>query len=228
MRLSAGAPFGALGPEQVQGFAGPSGDTQSWSWYTSPASGIVWTQGKGATLGLKVLKSGHASSAPAATAQIAGVYDHSYLVYVAAKNVADFGTTGFTAKAAKGRKVTVKLTLTNHGPADLTDFSGGGEATPGLMVTPPPGTTVVGSSHGCAPFDSSKPQGPYFCQAGAFGQASGTTETFSLTLRVDKVIAGATGSVRVRYWPNVPPGQNAYSVWYDPNARNNSASIRLN
>lgn len=214
--------------EEMQGDVGPWGDSQAWSWITAPSSGYVWTQGKGAVLHLKVLKAGRTTSAPFGTAQLANTYDHAFIAGVTAKNTADFGTTGFSAKATVGQKVAVRLTLTNHGPANLADFSGGGEATPGLLVTPPPGTTVVGASSSCALFDPAQPQQGYYCGGSAFGQASGTTETFSLTLRVDKVIAGATGSVRVRYWPNVPPGKNPYSAWYDPDTRNNSAPIRLN
>ncbi|WP_042366214.1 hypothetical protein [Streptacidiphilus neutrinimicus] len=214
--------------EQMQGVVGPRGDSATWDWITTPGSGYVWTQGKGAVLGLKVVKPGRATSAPAGTAQLANTYDHSFITGVTARNTADFGTTGFSAKAARGGRVTVKLTLTNHGPADLADYSGGGEATPGLMITPPPGTTVVGTSASCAPYDSAKPQQGYYCGGSAYGQQSGTRLTFTLTLRVDTYVAGATGTVRVRYWPNVPNGQNPYRVWYDPDPRNDTAAIRIN
>ncbi|MEY9874059.1 hypothetical protein ABH931_003553 [Streptacidiphilus sp. MAP12-33] len=211
--------------EQTQGDVGPWGDTQAWSWITAPGSGYVWTQGKGAVLGLKVLKPGRATSAPYGTAQLADTYDHDFIAGVTAKNTADFGTTGFSAKATAGQQVTAKLTLANHGPADLWSGGNGG---PGLMITPPPGTTVVATSATCSLFDPAKPQEGYFCAGSAFGQGSGTTSTFTLTLRVDQVIAGATGSVRVRYQQYARPGQNPYSAWYDTDTRNDSASIRLN
>ncbi|MEZ0068831.1 hypothetical protein ABIA32_004872 [Streptacidiphilus sp. MAP12-20] len=215
--------------DELQADSAPWGDSYAWGWATQPIPGYSWKQGKGVTLGLKVLRPGRASSAPAGTAELWTENQGSGMAMLGAKNTADFGTTGSSAKAAQGKTVTMTFTLSNHGSADLYDGSGG-EGTPGLMVTPPPGTTVVGSSASCGPWGSPDPSvtahGPYYCWGGSFAIWSGTTYSFKLTLRVDKVVPGATGTVRVRFSPM--DVKDPYSASFDPNPKNNAALLHLN
>ena len=206
--------------------AAPAGDTARLSWITAPRTGETWRQGTGTAVGLKTLVAGKKTTAPAGTVQLDNENQGYGIADVTAVNHADFGVTGATATAAAGTQVTMGFTLFNHGPATLFDRSGG-EATPIVVVTPPPGTTVVGHTGNCSPRDSDDPaqvaHGPYYCDAASYLIPSGSSYPFSLTLNVDTVTPAAKGSVVLAYGNNadqVPP--------YDSNPADNSAVLQLN
>ena len=191
--------------------------------------GHTWKQGTGAKLGLKVLAAGVPSTAPAGTAMLLAADGDSanyQVASISARNTDDFGVTGATAKAAKGQTVKFTFSLVDHGPATLYDHSGG-EGSPGVLVTPPPGTTIIGSSANCQPSRSFDPtvtaHGPYLCSAGAYF-VKGEVNTFTLTVRVNTVIAGAKGSVKIQWGEGIgnrrPP--------YDTDPRDDSAFLSLN
>jgi hypothetical protein len=109
--------------------------------------------------------------------------------------------------------------MANRGPATVYDRSGGGF---GLKVTLPPGTTVTGASDHCNPAVWGDPQsaahGPYACNIGYLVPA-GATYDFTITVRVDQVIAGAQGTAAVD-WP--------YGYAFDPDPGDDSAPLALN
>ncbi|RAG84851.1 hypothetical protein DN069_14705 [Streptacidiphilus pinicola] len=192
-----------------------------------PWKGHVWQRGTGPVLGLKVVAVGRASGVPAGSVPVQlGTEQHSEdIVSLSARNTDDFGVTGSSATAAAGKTVTMDFTLVSHGPGTLYDISGG-EGIPGVEVTPPPGTTIVGSSARCQPSVSFDPgvaaHGPYNCSPDLLIWA-GTVYRLSLTLRVDQVVPHATGKVRI-VWGPVPGWRQPY----DPNPADDSALLQLN
>ncbi len=187
--------------------------------------GRTWTQGTGHKLHLRVLDAGQASTAPAGTVSLPFTDDGSDLRITAlqAANTADFSVSGATAQAAQGATAQLDFGMTNNGPATLFDRSG---TDFGVMVTPPPGTTVVGSSANCQPATADDPQvtahGPYSC-SDTFLEPAGHSAAFSLTVRVDQVIAGAQGSVAMAWSPD-----GSYRPPYDTDAADDSAALTLN
>ena len=191
----------------------------------SELAGRTWTRGTGTTLGLDVLDPGQPSTAPAGKVSLPFADDNSdyRITALQADNTADFSVSGATVQAAQGDTVPLDVSLTNNGPATLFDRSG----TPfGALVTLPPGTTVVGSSANCRPDNDSDPQvvahGPYDC-VDSYLEPAGHTADFSVTVRVDQVIAGAQGSVAV-LWGVDGGGRPPY----DPDTADDSATLALN
>lgn len=210
----------------LDGMVDPLGYTGDNYWLLP---GHTWKQGTGAKLGLKVLAAGVHSTAPAGTTMLLSADGEStnyQIASVSARNTDDFGVTGATAKGAKGKTVKFTFSLVDHGPATLYDRSGGGDS-PAVLVTPPPGTTIIGSSAACQPSVSFDPtvtaHGPYLCSAG-ISFVKGEVNTFTLTVRVNTVIAGAKGSVKIQWGEGIgnwrPP--------YDTDPRDDSAVLNLN
>ncbi|MEZ0096418.1 hypothetical protein, partial [Streptacidiphilus sp. EB129] len=104
-------------------------------------TGGGWHRGTDPALGLKRLVAGKPSTVPPGTVQLVD-YPGSGSAIVTARNGADYGVTGGSAKAVAGGDATIRVLMQNHGPAVLFDRSGG-EATPFVKVTAPPGATVV-------------------------------------------------------------------------------------
>ena len=186
----------------------------------------TWTQGKGATLKLTVLDPGQPSDVPAGTVALDftdGSTDYA-IARLRADNTADFSVTGTSAQAAQGSTVEMDFSMTDNGPATI--FNRGGDSV-GVRVTPPPGTTVVGSSANCQPSQYGNPDvtahGPYSCHA-SYLVPAGQVTSFSLTLRVDSLIPGATGTVAMD-WGGPDP---TWRPDYDTNAADDSATLALN
>ncbi|MEZ0068833.1 hypothetical protein ABIA32_004874 [Streptacidiphilus sp. MAP12-20] len=193
-------------------------------WATAPVAGSTWHRGSGAVLGLRTLKAGRATGSPNGVVPLPGGNGYG-IASLYAVNTADFGVTGGSAKAAKSRTVTFYFTEYNRGPASLFDRSGG-EGTPAAMVTPPPGTTIVGASN-CQPHISGDPtvaaHGPYVCWGSMDYFWAGRVDHFSLTVRVDRVIPGALGKVWLQTGP-IPGGVASF----DPNRSNDATLLHLN
>ncbi|AOR36507.1 hypothetical protein BFF78_40480 [Streptomyces fodineus] len=130
--------------------------------------GLKWTWGTGATLNLKVIKAGRTSSAPAGSVSLpqTGTTTDYRITSLQARNTADFGVSGASAQAGVGKNATFAFHLSAGGPATLYDRSGG-EGVPTVWVTLPPGTTAVGHSANCGPWQDHNPtaeaHGPYVC-----------------------------------------------------------------
>ncbi|MGW3206079.1 hypothetical protein [Streptomyces sp. NPDC001135] len=192
--------------------------------------GIKWTWGKGATLKLKVIKAGRWSSAPAGSVSLpqTGEVTDYWIASLKARNTADFGVTGASARAGRGKNATFAFHLSANGPATLYDRSGG-EGVPSVWVTLPTGTTAVGHSANCAPWQENNPtaeaHGPYVCGPSGLVLPKGTVTGFTLTLRVDKVVTRAKGGVQVVWGPD--PSHSRRPA-FDPNSRDDSAALTLN
>ncbi|MBY8876285.1 hypothetical protein [Actinacidiphila acidipaludis] len=184
----------------------------------------TWTKGTDTNLGLTVLDPGQAGTVPAGKVSLDftdGSSDYA-VASLRAVNTADFSVTGSSAQAAVGSTVEMDFSMLNNGPATI--FNRGGDGI-GVSVTPPPGTTIVGSSANCQPSQSDNPQvtahGPYACNGGYLVPA-GQATSFSLTLRVDSVVAGATGTAAMDW------GDPSWRPDYDQNAADDSATLTLN
>jgi hypothetical protein len=192
--------------------------------------GLKWTWGKGSVLGLKTVKAGHPSSAPAGSVSLpqnGSVSDYA-IAALRVHNTADFGVSGASAQAGSGTTATFTFRLTAYGPATLYDRSGG-EGLPTVWVTLPPGTTAVGHSANCYPSQSDNPDvaahGPYACGPSSLELPKGKVTTFTLTLRVDELIPHAQGGVNVIWGPDP---SLSHRPAFDPNSRNDSAVLALN
>ncbi|MET8083695.1 LPXTG cell wall anchor domain-containing protein [Micromonospora sp. NPDC005237] len=128
-------------------------------------------------------------------------------VQVTGKNGADLEAIGATLTGKKGAVVTAPLGFRNNGPATLDHFRSGSDVTY-VDVTVPKGTTAVEVPFECAPrtgndaeWDEAGTPGAaaYRCYPGPFAPA-GEELTGEFKFRIDKVIANATGMVKV----NVP------------------------
>ncbi|MEU9476021.1 hypothetical protein [Streptomyces sp. NPDC048191] len=192
--------------------------------------GIKWTWGKGSTLKLKVVKAGRKSTVPAGSVSLpetGNVTDYR-ITSLQARNTADFGVTGASAKAGQGKNATFAFHLSANGPATLYDRSGG-EGVPTVWVTLPTGTTAVGHSANCRPWQDNNPtaaaHGPYVCDPPGFVLPKGQMTDFSLTLRADDVVTHAKGGVQLVWGPD--PDHSRRPA-FDPNSHNDTATLTLN
>ncbi|MGC4768750.1 LPXTG cell wall anchor domain-containing protein [Micromonospora sp. DT44] len=128
-------------------------------------------------------------------------------VQVTGKNGADLEAIGATLTGQKGAVLTVPLGFKNNGPATLDHIRSGADVT-FIDVTVPKGITAVEVPFECAPrtgddaewADAGTPgAAAYRCYPGPFAPA-GEELTGEFKFRIDKVVADATGSVKV----NVP------------------------
>jgi LPXTG-motif cell wall-anchored protein len=144
-------------------------------------------------------------------------------IKVGGDNRADVAAVGASAAGAVGATVTVKPAIKNLGPAFLEQLANE-EIPPVVRIKVPTGTTAVEVGYECAPYteDGNWPDWEAFGQPGAaeygcltFDVEKGTSYEYAMSLRIDKVIADATGAISV-------------NVDEDPNAANNVAEIVIN
>jgi LPXTG-motif cell wall-anchored protein len=130
----------------------------------------------------------------------------SVTVTVTGKQDADLSALGATLTGEAGDVVTANVGLRNDGPATIDVRRGGGPFT-NAYLTVPPGTTVVGVPENCAPRDA---DGTNWSEAGNAGAKAyhcwsssfikvGDRETYPFKLRIDEVVANATGSIAINF-----------------------------
>ncbi|MEU1687141.1 LPXTG cell wall anchor domain-containing protein [Micromonospora sp. NPDC005707] len=128
-------------------------------------------------------------------------------VKVTGKNGADLAAIGASLTGKKGAVLTAALGFRNNGPATLDHLRTQSDVT-FMDVTVPTGTTAVEVPVDCAPRTGDDAEwgeagtpgaAAYRCYPGPFAPA-GETLTAEFKFRIDKVIANATGTVKV----NVP------------------------
>lgn len=141
--------------------------------------------------------------------------------YITVKNTADLSVTGAALSGKAGDVVTAGLTVTNKGPGwmgySLAPY-GPYDPVVTLNVTLPTGTTAL-TDDVCQP----GAKGTAICKLTTWdelGLVSGDSHTFPLKLRIDKVVANASGSVTFRAAGVLPE--------HDPDKANNTARIVLN
>ncbi|SCG79736.1 LPXTG-motif cell wall anchor domain-containing protein [Micromonospora echinaurantiaca] len=143
-------------------------------------------------------------------------------------NGTDLAAIGDKVKGKAGDKVIATVGFHNNGPATL-DYSRGFSSVTYMAVAVPEGTTVVDAPDNCLPTkgeEQGEPGEPgarnYFCYAPPFLKA-GDEETFEFALRIDKVIANATGTVKINI-----PCQCDGGFYADLKPANDTAKILVN
>ncbi|MFC4016727.1 LPXTG cell wall anchor domain-containing protein [Micromonospora sp. GCM10011542] len=193
------------------------------------AGAEVARKGNGKTLALKSLAT--AGSARAVqidtdpTNNVSGV-----TVEVTGKNGADLAAIGATLSGKKGAVLTAALGFRNNGPATLENLRTESDVTY-VDVTVPTGTTAVEVPFECAPRDGKDADWgdagtpgakEYRCYPGPFAPA-GEDLTGEFKFRIDKVVANATGTVKV----NVPCECDG-GFYADLKPANDTAKILVN
>ncbi|MER7485537.1 hypothetical protein ABTY20_06390 [Streptomyces sp. NPDC126497] len=129
-------------------------------------------------------------------------------VPVTTVNTADYQVTGAALKGSVGDTVTMKVRFTNAGPAWVWPREG--DRAVRVVITPPPGTSVVKRGTFCRAED-----GAYLCGMRSLHEGSGETYTFHL--RIDKRVPGAQGSIAL----------SSEARPFDPDKANDRADITL-
>lgn len=152
--------------------------------------------------------------------------EDNYVVQeIDAAGTADFAVTGDTVSAAAGEVVTARLTFHNHGPAWVGNL-GSGDPAAWVSLLVPEGTTVTGVPADCTPRTRSggyypeRHGAPRYDCALPYWVSENAQRAFDLTVRIDSVIPGATGDVRVR------PQYGEFA--FDPDLSNNTARVTVN
>ncbi|MGC1212232.1 MAG: LPXTG cell wall anchor domain-containing protein [Micromonospora sp.] len=152
----------------------------------------------------------------------------SLAVKVTGKNSTDLEAIGDELTGKAGDKVKATVGVRNNGPATL-DYSRGGSAVTIMSVDVPQGTTAVAVPQNCAPVNGDEWDEPgkpgarhYGCYFDPFLKA-GDTATLDFELRIDKVIANATGTVKI----NVPCACDG-GFYSDLKPANDTAPIVVN
>jgi hypothetical protein len=132
-------------------------------------------------------------------------------VPVTAANTADFQVTGARLTGRVGDTATLEAKFTNAGPGWVK----GNPGTPvtRVLIKMPAGTTVTKESGSCKKAGS----GSYICGTGNYWVEEGRGEIYKFTLRIDKAVPGARGSVALE----------AKERPFDKNRENDTAAILI-
>ncbi|AGZ39542.1 hypothetical protein [Actinoplanes friuliensis] len=109
------------------------------------------------------------------------------------KNGTDLVAIGDKVTGAAGDVVTATVGVRNSGPATL-DFGRAGSPAATIRVNIPQGTTVVGAPKSCV--RDGDENWAYYCD-GSYLLVAGDSETYDFRLRIDRVVADASGRVVV-------------------------------
>ncbi|WP_162794042.1 hypothetical protein [Streptomyces paludis] len=144
-----------------------------------------------------------------------------------AVNTADLRLTGSAVSGAAGETVTASVTVTNDGPAWISSLYAGEPMT--VVVNIPEGATVTQKPDSCSAQNAAgewqRPQlgAPrYACATPTYLDNSGSL-SFSFSLRIDRVVPGATGSAVTL---NENPDLRISA--FDPDLSNNETAIVVN
>ncbi|WP_237557715.1 MULTISPECIES: hypothetical protein [Streptomyces] len=171
--------------------------------------------GTGAPLGLKSVASG-----PGFTGSGYGTF--------ATTQHADYQALGDTVEGKVGETVSITVGVRNNGPGRMgfrwTDADNSGT----FVVTPPAGTTITGAPDpgeqgdpgplwNCTPRKAGEKS--YTCDIGSTDFGPGDSVTQEFTVRIDRVVPDARGSVKAVENPDYPN--------HDENAANDTAVIAV-
>lgn len=147
-----------------------------------------------------------------------GSYDHGVAnTDVTVDSSADFALTGANLKGAVGRKVTANVTFANHGPGWVNNDVG--KPIGNFEVTIPKGASVTKVPDSCLPDGTAR----YHCFTQLNWAGENTTVAYPFTLRIDKVVPGATGTIAF-----IKGQHRSGTLPFDHNPANNTAKIVLN
>lgn len=183
-------------------------------------AGARFSPGKGAALALR--------AAPAARAADLDPGDNQQDVDFRTTNSADFAAYGAKGTGAAGDSVDVTVGFRNRGPAWIGHIRSG-EDVATVDITVPEGASVTAKPASCrgvtadGQYRENQTAAPrYFCST---PMTVGEDADFALpfALRIDRVVAGASGKVQVRGTHLADP-----VLPFDPEPADNTASLVLN
>jgi hypothetical protein len=180
--------------------------------------GETWTPGTGPELDLSPVTARRA----AAGDEDLDLSDNYRAVILDARNTADLKLTGGKVRGAAGDTVSARVTVYNRGPAWVASL-GAGAPVAVVHFQAPEGTKVLDMDE-CWSSDPDDP-GPstsYFC-ATPIWLHDKASHTFEIPLQIERVVRGARAAVST---VNDTPELEIRK--FDPNLRNNSASIVVN
>ncbi|MEV0906981.1 hypothetical protein [Streptomyces hokutonensis] len=171
--------------------------------------------GTGAPLGLKSVASG------------SGFTGSGYGTFATTQH-ADYQALAATVEGKVGETVSITVGVRNNGPGRMNFQWGDADNSGTFVVTPPAGTTITGAP---GPDEQGDP-GPlwnctprkagaksYTCDIGSTDFRPGDSVTQEFTVRIDRVVPGARGSVRAVENPEYPNR--------DDDAANDTAAIAV-
>ncbi|MFD8690704.1 peptidase [Streptomyces sp. NPDC059651] len=183
-------------------------------------AGARYSSGKGATLTLR--------KAPSPRSADLEPGDNQQDVDFQTANSADFAAYGARAEGAAGATVEATVGFRNRGPAWI-GYIRSGEDVATVDLTVPAGATVVGKPDSCRGVtadgdyrENQKAAPRYFCST-PMSVREDADFALPFKLKIDKVVAGASGKVTVRNTHLAAPG-----LPFDPEPANNTASLVLN
>ncbi|MEU9618507.1 hypothetical protein [Streptomyces sp. NPDC048155] len=154
--------------------------------------------------------------------------DNYAIAALTAVNTADFAVEGARVTGGAGETVTAELGFRNNGPAWLGNL-GSGDPVANVDFTVPEGVTVTSAPEACEPRTLSggyypRPTGAprYVCSL-PYWTLPDTARSFPFQLRVDRVVADATGRVVL-----TSGGPGGTSFPFDPKPENNTAKVVVN
>ncbi|MER5279703.1 peptidase [Streptomyces sp. NPDC002809] len=187
---------------------------------TAERAGARYSSGEGAALTLR--------EAPTTRSADLEPGDNQQDVDFRTTNSADFAAYGARAGGAAGDSVDVTVGFRNRGPAWI-GYIRSGEDVATVDVTVPEGATVVGKPSSCrgvtadgAYRENQKAAPRYFCST-PMSVREDADFALPFKLKIDKVVAGASGKVLVRNTHLAAP-----ALPFDPKPANNTASLVLN
>lgn len=183
-------------------------------------AGARYSSGEGATLTLR--------KAPSARSADLEPGDNQQEVDFQTTNSADFAAYGARVKGAAGATVEATVGFRNRGPA-WVGYIRSGEDVATVDITVPAGATVVDQPESCRGVtadgeyrENQKAAPRYFCST-PMSVREDADFALPFELKIDKVVAGASGKVLVRNTHLAAPG-----LPFDPKPANNTASLVLN
>lgn len=183
-------------------------------------AGARYSSGEGTTLTLR--------KAPTTRSADLEPGDNQQDVDFQTTNSADFAAYGARAEGAAGDSVDVTVGFRNRGPAWI-GYIRSGEDVATVDITVPQGATVVGKPASCRGVtadgeyrENQKAAPRYFCST-PMSVREDADFALPFKLKIDKVVAGASGKVLVRNTHLAAPG-----LPFDPKPANNTASLVLN
>ncbi|WP_327709335.1 peptidase [Streptomyces sp. NBC_00464] len=183
-------------------------------------AGARYSSGEGATLTLR--------KAPSARSADLEPGDNQQEVDFQTANSADFAAYGARVKGAAGATVEATVGFRNRGPAWVGNLRSG-EDVATVDITVPEGATVVDRPESCRGVtadgdyrENQKGAPRYFCST-PMSVSEDADFAFPFKLKIDKVVAGASGKVWVRNIHLGDPG-----LRFDTKTANNTASLVLN
>ncbi|MER5636979.1 LPXTG cell wall anchor domain-containing protein [Kitasatospora sp. NPDC002227] len=148
-----------------------------------------------------------AVTVPGVTAKTTAGWKDSATLDFKLRTTADLAAIGGNITGKEGETASVQVGVLQRGSRDVA-------SSPGVTVLFPAGVSVVAPANEiyCERRDSVGEQQKYFCHADEHGMPGHGDQLFGFRVRVDRVVPGAKGSVRISHFPIDPDSDPADDV----------------